>query len=141
MDRPRPLTPPTRPLVLLAEDHEDTSALYALALSMSGFEVVPAADGVEAFKRASEIHPDIIVTDLAMPNCDGWQFLQDLKQDVRTRSIPVVAVSGYAERSLRERAASYGFAAFFPKPCLPDALAAGLRQVLDGTTPAHAERR
>jgi two-component system, cell cycle response regulator DivK len=140
MARPRPPTPPNRPLVLLVEDHQDTSALYALALSASGFEVVPAADGAEAFKRASEIRPDIIVTDLAMPNCDGWQFVQDLKQDARTRSIPVVAVSGYAERSLCERAARYGFAAFFPKPCLPAALAAGLRQVLDGTAHAHVER-
>jgi len=128
----RPPTPPNRPLVLLVEDYEATSALYALALSASGFEVVPATDGTEAFKRASEIHPDIIVTDLAMPNCDGWQFVRDLKRDVRTRSIPVVAISGYAERSLRERAEGYGFAAFFPKPCLPDELAAGLRRVLDG---------
>jgi CheY-like chemotaxis protein len=133
----RALTAPNRPLVLLVEDYEATSALYALTLSANGFEVVPAADGTEAFKRASEIHPDIIVTDLAMPNCDGWQFLQDLKQDVRTRSIPVVAVSGYAERSLRERAEGYGFAAFFPKPCLPDELAAGLRRVLDGKNRAH----
>jgi two-component system, cell cycle response regulator DivK len=140
MARRRPPNPPNRPLVLVVEDHEDTRALYALALSVSGFEVVPAADGAEAFKRASEIQPDIIVTDLAMPNCDGWQFVQDLKQDVRTRSIPVVAVSGYAERSLRERAGRYGFAAFFPKPCLPDALAAGLRQVLDGKAHAYVER-
>jgi CheY-like chemotaxis protein len=109
-------------------------------LRTDSFEVAPAADGAEAFQRASEIHPDIIVTDLAMPNCDGWQFVQDVKQAVRTRSIPVVAVSGYAERSLRERAGGYGFAVFFPKPCLPDALAAGLRQVLDGTAHAHVER-
>jgi CheY-like chemotaxis protein len=114
--------------------------MYALALLATGFEVVAVPDGAEALKRAGEIHPDIIVTDLAMPNCDGFQFLQVLKQDSRTRNIPVVAVSGYAERSLRERAERYGFAAFFPKPCLPDVLAAGLRQVLDGKAHAHVER-
>jgi two-component system, cell cycle response regulator DivK len=136
MDHRRPRHPPTRPLVLIVEDHEDTSALYALALSASGFDVIAAADGDDAFHRASEIYPDIIVTDLAMPNCDGWQFLRDLKQDVRTRNIPVVAVSGYVGRSIRDRAERDGFAAFFPKPCLPDALVAGLRQVLDGR-PMH----
>ena len=109
------------------------------ALSANGFEVVAAQDGAEAYSRAWVIHPDIILTDLAMPNCDGWQFLQDLKQDARTRNIPVVAVSGYVQRSVRERAERDGFAAFFPKPCLPEELATGLRQVLDGK--AHALAR
>jgi CheY-like chemotaxis protein len=135
MDRRRPRHPPTRPLVLIVEAHEDTRALYALALPATGFEVVAVADGAEAYRRAWEIHPDIIVTDL--PNCDGSQFLDDLKRTARTRDIPVVAVSGYVQQSVRERAERDGFAAFFPKPCLPDELAAGLRQLLDGK--AHAD--
>jgi len=140
MDRRRPPNPPARPLVLIVDAHEDTRALYALALSAMGFEVVAARDGTEAHRRAWESHPDIIVTDLPMPNDDGWQFLQDLKNDARTRHIPVVAMSGYVQRSLRERAERDGFAAFFPKPCLPDELAAGLRQVLDDMSHADVER-
>ena len=136
MDRRRPQRPPTRPLVLLVEGHDDTRAL---ALSANGFEVVAVAHGPEAFNRAWEIHPDIIVTDLPMPNCDGWQFLQELKRDARTRDIPVVAVSAHVQRSLRERAERDGFTAFFPKPCLPDELATGLRHVLDGKAHAHVE--
>ena len=127
MDRRRPRNLPTRPLVLIVEGHEDTRALYALALSAMGFDVVAERDGTEAFRRAWELHPDIIVTDLRLPNGDGWQVLQDMKNDTRTRNIPVVAVSGYVEQSVRERAERDGFAAFFPKPCLPDALADGLR--------------
>jgi CheY-like chemotaxis protein len=126
--------------VLIVEGHEDTRALYALALSADGFEVVTVPDGDEAYRRAWEVHPDIIVTDLPMPNYDGWQFLQDLKQNARTRRIPVVAVSGYVQRSLRERAEADGFAAFFPKPCLPDELATGLRHVLNGKSHEHVER-
>jgi CheY-like chemotaxis protein len=140
MDRRRPRHSPTRPLVLIVEAHEDTRALYALALSATGFEIVAVADGAEAFRHAWEIHPDIIVTDLPMPNCDGWQFLHDLKRNARTRDIPVVAVSGYVQQSLRERAERDGFAAFFPRPCLPDELAAGLRQVLDGKVHPPVER-
>jgi DNA-binding NarL/FixJ family response regulator len=75
-----------------------------------------------------------------MPNYDGWQFLQDLKHDARTRHIPVVAISSYVQRSLRERAGRDGFAAFFPKPCLPDELADALRHVLDGKVHAHVPR-
>jgi CheY-like chemotaxis protein len=139
MDRRHPRHPPVRPLVLIVESHDDTRTLYALALSTMGFDVVPTQDGTEAFRRAWEIHPDIIVTDLPMPNCDGRRFVQDLKENPRTRDIPIVAVSGHVQRSVRERAERDGFAAFFPKPCLPDELAAGLRQVLDGNAHAHAE--
>jgi two-component system, cell cycle response regulator DivK len=136
MDRRRPRNPPTRPLVLIVEGHEETRAFHALALSAMGFDVVAEQDGTEAFRRAWEIHPDIIATDLPMPDYDGWQFLQDLKQDARTRNIPVVAMSGDVQRSLRERAERDGFAAFFPKPCPPDELAEGLRHVLDGKGPS-----
>ena len=114
MDRRRPRNPPARPLVLIIDGHEDTRALYALALSANGFEVVAVADGAEAFNRAWQIHPDIIVTDLPMPNCDGGRFLQDLKQDARTRNIPVVAMSAYVQRSPGDRAERDRFTAFFP---------------------------
>jgi len=67
-----------------------------------------------------------------MPNYERWQFLQDLKQSPRTRDIPLVAVSGYVEQPVRERTERNEFAAFFLKPCLPDELAYGLRQVLNG---------
>jgi two-component system cell cycle response regulator DivK len=138
MDRRRPRNPPVRPLVLLVEGHEDTRALYALALAANGFDVVAVQDGDEGCTRAWEIHPDIIVTDLPMPSDDGWRFVQDLKQNPRTRAIPVVAVSGYVQQSLCERAERDGFAAFFPKPCLPDELAAALRHVLNAQCHAYA---
>ena len=103
--------------LLIVEGHEDTRALYALALSGMGFNMVAELEGTEAFRRAWEMHPDIVVTDLALPHYDGWQLLQDVKSDTRTRNIPVVAVSGYVQRSVRDRAERDGFAAFFPKPC------------------------
>jgi CheY-like chemotaxis protein len=137
MERPLPRTVPRRPLVLIVEAHEDTRALYALALSANGFDVDATADAGEACRRAWSSRPDIVVTDLPMPDSDGWRLLQDLKADPRTRDIPIVAVSGYVQPSVWERAERDGFAAFFPKPCLPDELAFRLHQVLDGHTRAH----
>ena len=139
MDNRRPRIPPSRPLVLIVEGHDDTRALYAIALSAMGFDVIPTRDGTEASRRAWEMRPDIIVTDHPMPTDDGRQCLRDVRANPRTRDIPVVAVSD-AQRSLRERAERDGFAAFFPKPCPPGELAAGLRQVLGGMASAHVER-
>ena len=126
-----------RPLVLLVEGHEDTRAMYALALSASGFDVIAAQDGPEAYARAWEFHPDVIVADLPTPDKGGWTFLHILKRDARTRDIPVVAVSGFGE-PLRESVECETFAAVFPKPCLPDELAAGLREVVNRQHHVHA---
>jgi CheY-like chemotaxis protein len=130
MDRRRPRNRPTRPLVLVVDDHDDTRELYVQSLALFGFETIGAADGREACRRAWEFHPDIVVTDLTLPGEDGWQLIQDLQRDPRTRDIPVVVVTGQAAPSLRERAEQKGCAGFLVKPCLPEELATQLRHVI-----------
>ena len=139
MDRRRQRNPPTRPLVLIVDSHDDSRALYALALSGMGFDVVPATDSEDGYYRAWTTHPDIIVTELSITPIDGWTFVRDLKDDPRTRDIPVVILTGHGQASVREQAEREGCAALFVKPCLPDQLAIGLRELLDRqSTAAHA---
>ena len=126
MDRRCSHNRPTRPLVLVVDDHDDTRELYILSLGLYGFDAIGAADGQHACRRAWESRPDIVVTDLTLR--DG----EDLQQDARTRDIPVVLLTGHAAASLRERAEREGCAGFFVKPCLPDELATALRHVLNG---------
>jgi CheY-like chemotaxis protein len=133
MNRRHPRGIPSRPLVLIVDDHDDTRELYVTSLAAFGFEAIAAANRAQACRRAWESHPDIVVTDLTLPGGDGWQLIQDLKGEARTRDIPVVLLTGHAAPSLRERAEREGCAAFFVKPCLPDELAVELRQVLDRT--------
>jgi CheY-like chemotaxis protein len=134
MDRRRPRNRPSRPLVLVVDDHDDTRELYVQSLALFGFEAIGAADREQACRQAWQVHPDIVVTDLELRGDDGWQLIQDLQRDARTREIPVVVVTGHATPSWRERAEQEGCAGFFVKPCLPDELATGLRHVLDRTT-------
>ena len=108
MDHRRLRNPPARPLVLMIEEHEDTRAMYDFALFAGGFDVVVVKDTGEACVRVLQIHPDIIVAELPMPNHDGWRLLEHLKHSSRTRDIPIV-----------------------PKLSSPDELAAVLRRVLD----------
>jgi CheY-like chemotaxis protein len=133
MNRRRPRNLPSRPLVLIVDDHDDTRELYVMGLAFLGFEAIAASDHAQASRRAAESHPDIVVTDLTLSGGDGWQLIQDLKREARTRHIPVVLLTGHADPQLRERADREGCAAFFVKPCLPDELAAELRHILDGT--------
>jgi CheY-like chemotaxis protein len=122
---------PSRPLVLVVDDHDDTREMYVMSLAAFGFQAIAASDGAQAFRQAWESHPDIVVTDLTLSGGDGW--LQDLKREARTRDIPVVLLTGHEAPSLRERAEREGCAAFVVKPCLTDELATELRQVLDRT--------
>jgi len=117
--------------VLLVDGHDDTRAMYAFALYASGFDVIAAQDEPEACARVGNIHPDLIVADLPTPHQEGSAFLDVLKRDRRTRDIPMVVISGCGQLSLRESLECEAFAAVFPKPCLPDELAAGLREVIN----------
>ena len=128
-----PRNRPTRPLVLVVDDHDDTRELYVLGLGACGFAAVAAADGDEASHRAQESRPDIVVTDVTLRGADGWQLIQNLRRDGRTRHIPVVLLTGHDDPALRARATREGCAGFFVKPCLPDELAIELRTVLDRT--------
>jgi two-component system cell cycle response regulator DivK len=124
---------PSRPLVLIVDDHDDTRELYVQGLSALGFESIAAGDCPEAVRRAWESHPDIVVTDVTLRGGDGWQLIDDLRRDVRTRDIPIVLLTGHATPSVSERAGHEGCAAFLVKPCLPDDLATELRRVLNRT--------
>ena len=116
--------------VLVVDDHEDTRQMSAIVLRSQGFEATTAAGGDDAFARACEQQPDVIVTDLAMPDGDGWQLIQQLSRDPRTRDIPVVMLTACATEMVRSRAEREGLAAFFFKPCPPDILAAELRRLM-----------
>jgi len=133
MDRRRPRRQPGRPLVLIVDGHDDTRELYVIALASFGFEAVAIDDGALAFERAWQAHPDLIVTEISLPQLDGWSLVEDLKRDSRTRDIPIVVLTGHNESRVRERAERDGCAAVLVKPCLPETLADTLREVLGGS--------
>ena len=117
--------------VLVVDDHEDTRQMSLIVLRSQGFEAAVAAGGDAAFDRACELGPDVIVTDLAMPDGDGWELIQKLASDPRTKDIPVVMLTACATEAVRSRAQREKLAAFFFKPCAPDVLAAELRRLCD----------
>ena len=115
--------------VLVVDDHEDTRHMSLLVLQSQGFDASVAEGGDAAFARACEEQPDVIITDLAMPEGDGWELIEKLSSDPRTRDIPVVMLTACATESNRQLAEDKRLAAFFFKPCAPDVLAAELRRL------------
>lgn len=128
---------PRRWRVLLVDDYVDAREMYALHLTLSGFDVVDAANGLEAIARAIEATPDIIVMDLSLPVMDGWEATRRLKADPRTAVIPIVALTGHVLSPALTSAARAGCRATITKPCLPEELEREIREIL-GLPPAVA---
>jgi two-component system, cell cycle response regulator DivK len=118
------------PLVLVVEDYQDAREMYAAYLQFSGYRVAEATNGIEAIERATELLPDIILMDLALPKMDGWEATRRLKLDDKTKHIPIVALTGHALAGHAEGARQAGCDSFVTKPCLPDALVAEIKRML-----------
>src|SRR5437870_12643426 len=129
-----------RPRVLLVDDYPDAREMYSEYLQFSGFDVVEAANGVEALQQAVDSDPDIILMDLSLPGRDGWEATRRLKADERTASIPVVALTGHALAGISAGAKAAGCDAFVTKPCLPEDLVKEIRKILDGQ-PASSTKK
>jgi CheY-like chemotaxis protein len=111
------------PLILVVDDATDSRQMYVAYLTLQGYRVIEAANGVEAIEQAYSQRPDVIVMDLGMPHIDGWEATRRIKGDPRTEHIPVLAISGYVVTDAVSRATTAGADAFLPKPCrLPDVL-------------------
>lgn len=122
--------PGAKPLVLVVDDYEDARDMYSEYLTFSGFRVVEARTGDEALEKAFTLLPDLILMDLSLPGLDGLEATRRLKADSRTRTIPVVALTGHALSSHSEGARRAGCDSFVTKPCLPDQLVIELRRIL-----------
>jgi len=122
--------------VLIVDDNEDAREMYAAALRYCGLDVETAADGRQGIDKARRFLPDAIVMDLAMPVLEGDQAAMILKADMRTRHIPIIALT--ADTFLgRSRAREAGFDAFCTKPCLPSDLARILVGLIQARRPAR----
>jgi CheY-like chemotaxis protein len=126
--------------VLVVDDEPDVLLLCRVNLEFEGYEVMEAADGVEAMSRVRERRPDVILLDVMMPRMDGWQVLTELKSDEQLRDIPVVMLTAKVQDQDQIRGWSSGASEYITKPFSPLSLSQVLEDVLaDG--PDDEERR
>ncbi|MBI1853132.1 MAG: response regulator [Planctomycetes bacterium] len=130
-----------QPLVLVVEDFQHTREMYVEYLKFAGFRVAEAANGLEAIDKATELLPDVILMDLALPRVDGWEATRHIKSVERTKRIPVVALTGHVLTGHAEGAKAVGCDAFVTKPCLPDALVVEIRRVINSRAKSASPKK
>ena len=117
--------------VLYVEDNDDNVYMLKMRLELlNDFEVVTAEDGEKGCAMALSEHPDIILMDLEMPGVDGWEATRRLKNDPKTRDIPIIALSAHALAGSREKALAAGCDEFDTKPVEFERLVATVRRLL-----------
>jgi CheY-like chemotaxis protein len=102
--------------VLIVEDSPDTLTLLSTIFSQEGANVIAAASANDAMTRIVAKTPDVIISDIGMPDTDGYKFLKQVRALPDADQIPAIAVSGYASEDDRRRALDVGYAALIPKP-------------------------
>jgi signal transduction histidine kinase len=105
----------TRPLLLIAEDEPEMMRFLAEHLD-GEFEVLKACNGAQAVSQALQHLPDIILTDLMMPDKDGYQVCCELQQHESTKKIPVVLLTAKADEETKLRLLEAGATDFLAKP-------------------------
>jgi CheY-like chemotaxis protein len=98
------------------EDSEDTLILLSKIFEREGANVITASSAAEALTCALSQRPNFIVSDIGMPETDGYQLLEQLRILPGLGEVPAIAISGYASEEDRERARAVGYRAFVPKP-------------------------
>ena len=128
--------------ILYIEHDGDNLYMLKRRLERSGgFEVLAAEDSEQGCKLAVTERPDVILMDLEMPVMDRWEPVRSLKKDPRTRDIPIIGMSAYAEASEREKAITAGCDEFDAKPIEFESLVATIRRVLAKPKGQHSPTR
>jgi CheY-like chemotaxis protein len=117
--------------ILIAEDERDIRELVAFSLRFLGkFDVVEAANGVEAVERATAERPDLILMDVRMPKMTGYEACKKLKESDKTKNIPVIFLSAKGQEKEIQLGINAGAEEYILKPFESDDLINRVRQAL-----------
>jgi CheY-like chemotaxis protein len=118
--------------ILLIDDNHDTLDLLEMFLYRD-FEITTAMNGFEGLKKAGELLPDVIITDIMMPIMDGIKLFNSLKKEDKTRSIPIIAITSFVKKITKKSLLNMGFEGVVSKPLEREAVMDTVNKVMKQT--------
>jgi two-component system alkaline phosphatase synthesis response regulator PhoP len=116
--------------ILIAEDERDIRDLITFTLGFAGYDVIAATNGEEAFQKALEVMPDLILMDVRMPRMTGYEACKRIKAEEKIKHIPVVFLSAKGQESEVQTGLEVGAVEYILKPFSPDQLTDRVRAIL-----------
>lgn len=117
--------------ILIVDDEQNILNLIEMILETEDFEVSKAKSGAECITRAQEEIPDLILLDIIMPETDGWEVYRNLKEDPKTKHIPVAMLTVKANTIDKDMALEViGVEDYITKPFTPEELVERVRKLL-----------
>ncbi|HEV8461988.1 MAG TPA: response regulator [Gaiellaceae bacterium] len=111
-------------VILVADDDDDMRRLVTFRLEHSGFTVLQAKDGEEAYRLAAEERPDLAVLDVGMPKLDGVEVVRRLRADAATQAMPIILLTAWVQEADVQRGFAAGASDYMKKPFSPMELVA-----------------
>jgi CheY-like chemotaxis protein len=116
--------------VIVVEDNYDDLQVILTIFEYYGIEAHGASSASECLALLVNVQPQVVVTDLAMPDADGWAILALTREHDPSRRIKVVAITSYHSDKLAEKVYQAGFDTYFPKPIDPHEFIARLEAIV-----------
>lgn len=121
--------------VLIVDDSSSMRAVIKKTIKVSGFNVgqfLTAADGRDALKVLKEEWVDLVLTDINMPNMNGMELLEEMKEDEILKTIPVVMVTTEGSEKIMQKSMALGANGFIKKPFKPEDIRNALNSIMGG---------
>jgi len=119
--------------LLIVDDNPENLKLILMILATGGYELVTAADALQALRAIETRMPDLILLDLQLPGMDGLELTRRLRATPATRSIPIVAVTAYAMKGDENKARDAGCDGYLVKPIDKRLLRETVKQYLESS--------
>ncbi len=118
--------------ILIVDDDEDSRVFLERALRAQSYSVESAANGVEALEKAGQWHPDLIISDILMPEMNGFELCRRIKTDERLRNIPFIFYTAtFVDQNDENLAMALGASRFLIKPMEPSDFFKIIREVIN----------
>jgi len=117
--------------VLVVDDSAYIRRMIRFALTQRPYTVVEAQDGIAALKYVKSYPVDLVITDLKMPNMDGFELIRLLRSRSELELLPIIMLTGEADEKKREKARQVGVSAFIVKPFVPEQISGLVQSIFN----------
>ncbi|HED08228.1 MAG TPA: response regulator [Ignavibacteria bacterium] len=110
-------------IILVADDSPSIRKFVSFALKLKGYEIISASDGMEALEKLPNAKINLVITDLNMPNLDGFELIKAIRNNVELKEIPIIILSSLSGSEEIKKGMEFGANSYLAKPFDPQRIA------------------